>query len=92
MPEQTPTARRVFAEDLFAGTTSLVTGGGTGLGRAVANALARAGSDLLLAARRVDRTHRNRDTHNLDRRRSTTHGIHYAALESSSAITGLSGS
>ena len=44
-----------FAPDLFEGQTVLITGGGSGLGRVMAESLARAGADLLLAARKVDR-------------------------------------
>jgi len=50
-----PLPPRVFAADLLAGKTALVTGGGSGLGLVIAEQLAAAGADLLLAARNVER-------------------------------------
>jgi NAD(P)-dependent dehydrogenase (short-subunit alcohol dehydrogenase family) len=44
-----------FVTDLLAGRTALVTGGGTGLGFAIAEGLSRAGADVVIAARRRDR-------------------------------------
>ena len=43
-----------FASDLLAGKTALVTGGGTGLGRAIALGLSAAGATVIIAARRLE--------------------------------------
>ena len=43
--------RSIFRPDLFAGQTYVVTGGGTGIGRAVAHELAALGAHVVLAAR-----------------------------------------
>ena len=49
--------RGVHVRDLFdlSGTTAIVTGGGSGLGRQMAQALGEAGSNLVLCARKADR-------------------------------------
>jgi len=46
--------RSVLRADALAGRTALVTGGGTGIGRATALELARCGADLVLAGRRAE--------------------------------------
>lgn len=43
-----------YAADLLSGRRALVTGGGTGLGRAIATGLSRAGAHVVIAARRED--------------------------------------
>jgi len=44
----------IFADDLFAGKTVLVTGGGRGIGREIALAFARLGADCVIASRNPD--------------------------------------
>ena len=43
-----------FAPGLFAGKTALVSGGGTGLGRAIAHELSALGASVIIAARRAE--------------------------------------
>jgi len=44
----------IFAPGLFAGKTALVTGGGTGIGRATALMLGRLGANIAIASRRLE--------------------------------------
>jgi NAD(P)-dependent dehydrogenase (short-subunit alcohol dehydrogenase family) len=51
---ETPPVADLFADDLLAGETALVTGGGTGIGRAVALGFADCGADVAIASRDMD--------------------------------------
>lgn len=52
--DPTPPSTELFADDLLAGETALITGGGTGIGEAVALAMADHGADVAIASRDMD--------------------------------------
>ena len=47
--------RTVFCKDLFAGKVAIVTGGGSGIGKAITTELARLGCKVVIASRKAER-------------------------------------
>jgi NAD(P)-dependent dehydrogenase (short-subunit alcohol dehydrogenase family) len=54
LPEPPPVGASALPEGTFAGTAVFVTGGGTGLGKAIATEFARLGADIVIASRKPE--------------------------------------
>jgi NAD(P)-dependent dehydrogenase (short-subunit alcohol dehydrogenase family) len=62
LPEPPPAGTRALPEGTYAGSCVFVTGGGTGLGKAIATEFARLGADVVIASRKMEHLAAGRDT------------------------------
>lgn len=62
LPEPPPSGSSALAEGTFAGTCVFVTGGGTGLGKAIAAEFGRLGADLIIASRKPEHLDAGRES------------------------------
>jgi len=62
LPEPPPSGSSALAEGTFAGTCVFVTGGGTGLGKAIAAEFGRLGADLVIASRKPEHLDAGRES------------------------------
>ena len=63
----------IFRDDLFAGQTVVVTGGGSGIGRCTAHELAALGADVAIVGRNADKLNTVRDEIHADAGRVSVH-------------------
>lgn len=62
LPEPPPSGSSALADGTFAGTGVFVTGGGTGLGKAIAAEFGRLGADLVIASRKPEHLDAGRES------------------------------
>jgi NAD(P)-dependent dehydrogenase (short-subunit alcohol dehydrogenase family) len=78
----------IFAPGIFAGTTALVTGGGTGIGRETALGFARAGADVVIASRDPEHLASTADEIRAMGVRCLAHPVNIRDVESVEALRG----
>lgn len=61
LPEPPPVGTRALPEGTYAGNCVFVTGGGTGLGKAISAEFARLGADVVIASRKAEHLGAGRD-------------------------------
>jgi NADP-dependent 3-hydroxy acid dehydrogenase YdfG len=78
----------VFKDDLFAGRTVVITGGGSGIGRCTAHELAALGAEVAIVGRNADKLNAVQDEIRSDRGRVS---IHVADIrdEATSAVSSM---
>jgi NAD(P)-dependent dehydrogenase (short-subunit alcohol dehydrogenase family) len=76
----------IFAPDLFAGTTALVSGGGTGIGREIALGFARGGGDVVIASRDPEHLEKTADDIRALGVRCLAHPVNIRETESVEAL------
>ena len=68
--------RTVFRDNLFAGKVAIVTGGGTGIGKAITKELSRLGCRVVIASRKLDKLEQTAEEINQELKEGGASGSH----------------